>query len=207
MKTHETYLSSYLIIISIDLIISRDMTTESYPNILCLIYHNSIFKYMRYFNLLLLMFFSTLFLSCNKDDDSTSDNKSDTYWNCKLAGEDFNIEGTFAYAETFDVDNTIAIYGTEDLTQSDYTTVFISLKDSGKVGTYDLGFDGTAVGTVFRSGTGATFISGFEGGNGILEITKIDSEVVEGTFEFTAVDVTNVEDPIKVTDGSFSVKF
>ena len=126
---------------------------------------------------------------------------------CAIDGQPYEITGQFAYAETFDVDNTIAVYGSEDPTTSGYKTVYISFKDSGVVGSYDLGINGGAVGTIFDSETGTTYISGFQGGNGTMDVSKVDTEEVEGSFEFTAVNVADLNDTIIISGGSFKVKF
>jgi len=143
--------------------------------------------------------------SCKKNKNEV--NSSDTFWKCEIDGQAYEITGQFAYAESFDVDSTIAVYGSEDPTTTGYQTVYISFKDSGVEGSYDLGLNGGAVGTIFNTGTGITYVSGLQGGGGTMNVSNVDADEVEGTFEFTAVNVADPNDTVVVSGGSFKVRF
>lgn len=142
----------------------------------------------------------TCFLSC-----SNNQGESDTFWECTIDGNNYRTTGTLAYAVRFDVDNTIAVYGSEDPLNTGYRNVFIATKDEGKVGKYDLALGGDAVGTLFNSDGSNTYISGLGNGSGTMEITSINEEFVEGVFEFIGEDGNGAISEIK--DGSFKVKF
>lgn len=163
---------------------------------------------MRFFKFLTLLLVTASIISCGKDDDggTGSDGNSDTFWYCKIDGEDFRIDGEYAFASYFDVDNTIAVYGSEDQAVAGFASVFIALKnDDGMVGTYDLSPDGDATGTYLDTDPSESFTTAFEGGEGTLEITSIDDEFVEGTFSFVAFDGNG--NSKNITDGSFKVRF
>lgn len=163
---------------------------------------------MRFFKFLTLLLVTVSIISCGKDDDggTSGGGSSDTFWYCKVDGEDFRIEGDYAFATYFDIDNTIAVYGSEDQAVPGFATIFIALKnDDGMVGTYDLSLNGDATGTYNDTDPSETFLSAFEDGGGTMEITKIDDEFVEGTFSFTAFDGNG--NSKEITDGSFKVRF
>lgn len=164
---------------------------------------------MRKLQILALLLVGSIFIACEKDEPNTGGNStSETFWECKIDGETYRVEGDNAYASEWDPGNKIGVYGTEDPLTAGYKTVFISLDDLGKVGTYKLGFgeDSEASGTILYTEDGNTFVSRFVDGTGTLEITAAGDQFVEGTFNFTAPNADGTQNR-EITDGKFKVKF
>lgn len=155
---------------------------------------------MKLLKLLTLCVMTLTVFSCSDtagDDGST--------WECQLDGDQFKIEGFYAYATIFSIDNTMAIYGSEDVTKSSYTTIYITLPDEGKVGVYDLDAGNTAeaYGNIVNA-AGDFYTTAFADGKGTLEITDLTDSNVKGTFSFEAFN-TDGESKM-VSGGSFDVE-
>jgi len=151
---------------------------------------------------LILIFTSALlFSSCAKDEESSSDNTSASFFQCKIDGTDYKITGdNNAYAKQTGSD-LFVIYGSEDATKANFRNVYISLPKVPSVGKYDINTNDIGSGSFFQSAK--LYNSAFPGGSGTLEITEKTETRVKGTFNF--VGTTTTSEQKNITDGSFDV--
>lgn len=154
------------------------------------------------------------------DDEDTSPSQSqeeevdgvagrDVYVKCKVNGEDFLSKDDERFNHLKKIVTTYQLRGGDEETNSILLHIF---KYAGE-GTYDLS-DPEVSASCQYLGTnpprtwdcnGEKAQAGITQGK--ITLTKSDDEGMEGTFEFTAVLVTDENDKVTVTDGEFKLKY
>lgn len=158
---------------------------------------------MKNIQIVLLLFTISLFLSCGSDDDTGGSN--DTFWKCKLNGQDYESSGLNAYAVDFTDD--IAVYGTGDVANNpNAPTMYISIDGRAEAGVYTLDSNSETIGFYIPdlSNSNISYTTLGANGSGEINVTSNDGNIIEGTFNFVAQDFTT-EEIVTVTEGEFRV--
>lgn len=152
--------------------------------------------------------------SCSDDDDNGGGGPSGNaggFISAKVDGQQFNsleIQGVstvVATRTTSMVGELIMIQGSS----SDMKSVVINLLGITATGTYTISpeNDGSVLAYVETAESMSYDTSNCSGATGTITITKLDSEVIEGTFSFVGKVDESCSQSKNITDGSFRGKF
>lgn len=143
----------------------------------------------------LIAFLSLLTVGCNKDDDSNG--AADGELAAKVDGDEFKAS-THVGATFYN-----GFFRITAMNDSTGETIIISVSNASE-GTFDLGPDPYLYNDAeYTTPGGPNYSSGYEGGNGKINITSlnVENETASGTFSFTAVAGS---ESVEVTKGEFN---
>jgi len=162
--------------------------------------------------LIMFLLASLIIQSCKKGNDTPANNTSNSTYYCNA-----NINGSAWKADRVlagDTSNLLIALGIK-IANSDtslFTIVFPDNITVNQLTTFDQAQNSVLVFAMQSSNGGATNIYSMDpsaGGSGDFTITKLDvsAKVVEGNFNGEAVNTTNKNDKLTITNGKFSMPY
>ena len=163
--------------------------------------------------LLVLPFLSVLLaLSCKKDGLPKATQSGENTMAAKVNGKPWQKKacvsctgGGTGLKVTYEDRDFFAVTGEDHDSGSRIALAISSLKS---VGTYSLNSNNVDYARLFKLDDGTYYYTSLKN-TGQVTITKLDiaNQIISGTFDFTAEDVNNPANTIKVTDGRFDIKY
>ena len=140
--------------------------------------------------------------SCGKDETVISPpvQEKDYHFSCTIDGVAYESLGLYAYAIDDTDEDAIRIYGAQDNGEGIYIQFPKSYNEGANTFSGDLFSFVTVDGKVFASHFGATH-------QGTIQITTESTEVLSGTFSFTAYNTDNADETMELKNGKFRVAF
>ena len=161
----------------------------------------------------LMLLMMLLVVSCRKDDLPKATQSGANTIAAKINGKAWQkkactscIGGGSALEINYDDRN---FFGVGGQNRDQNITISIIIKSLKSTGTYDLKEQNINYAQVSAYNNVTTHYYTSTSNSGQVNITKLDLEnhIISGTFNFTAGDENNPANTIKITDGSFDVKY